>query len=165
MRFDDTNPAKEREEYEDVILEDLKMLNVKYDHFSRTSDHFETILNYCEKLINDGNAYVDNTDTETSVFERESRTESKNRNNSLETNLKMWSEMKNGTEAGQKCAVRAKINMLSDNGCMRDPAIYRCMEIFLTLCAGTNSFNPNRKLALPLAPCQKMLKMIISPAN
>ena len=54
MRFDDTNPAKEKEEYEDVILEDLKMLKVKYDHFSRTSDHFETILNYCEKLIKDG---------------------------------------------------------------------------------------------------------------
>ena len=58
MRFDDTNPAKEKEEYEEVILEDLKMLRVKYDHFSRTSDHFETILNYAEKMIKDGNAYV-----------------------------------------------------------------------------------------------------------
>ena len=55
MRFDDTNPAKEKEEYEEVILEDLKMLKVKYDHFSRTSDHFETILNYGEKMIKEGN--------------------------------------------------------------------------------------------------------------
>lgn len=126
MRFDDTNPAKEKEEYEDVILEDLKMLRVKYDHFSRTSDHFETILGYCEKLIKDGNAYVDDTDAETMKAEREARTESKNRNNSVDKNLKLWEEMKKGTESGQKCAVRAKMNMQSDNGCMRDPTIYRC---------------------------------------
>ena len=124
-RFDDTNPAKEKEEYEDVILEDLKLLRVKYDHFSRTSDHFETILNYGEKMIKEGKAYVDDTDAETMKAERETRTESKNRNNSVDQNMKMWNEMKNGTEAGQKCAVRAKMNMLSDNGCLRDPAIYR----------------------------------------
>ena len=126
MRFDDTNPAKEKEEYEDVILEDLKMLRVKYDHFSRTSDHFETILNYCEKLIKEGNAYVDDTDAETMKAEREARTESKNRANSVEKNMKLWTEMKNGSESGQKCAVRAKMNMASNNGCMRDPTIYRC---------------------------------------
>ena len=73
MRFDDTNPAKEKEEYEDVILEDLKMLKVKYDHFSRTSDHFETILGYCEKMIKEGNAYVDDTDAQTMKEERETR--------------------------------------------------------------------------------------------
>ena len=44
----------------------------------------------------------------------------------MELNLKLWAEMVKGTESGQKCAVRAKMNMLSDNGCMRDPAIYRC---------------------------------------
>lgn len=126
MRFDDTNPAKEKEEYEEVILEDLKLLKVKYDHFSRTSDHFETILAYGEKLIKDGNAYVDDTDAETMKAERETRTESKNRNNSVDVNMKLWDEMKGGTEKGQKCAVRAKMNMNSDNGCMRDPAIYRC---------------------------------------
>ena len=71
MRFDDTNPAKEKEEYEHVILDDIKMLQVKYDHFSRTSDHFETILNYCVKLIKDGKAYIDDTDAETMKSERE----------------------------------------------------------------------------------------------
>merc|ERR1719210_2567344 len=126
MRFDDTNPAKEKEEYEEVILEDLKMLRVKYDHFSRTSDHFETILNYAEKMIKDGNAYVDDTDAETMKAERETRTESKHRNNSVDKNMKMWEEMKKGSEQGQKCALRAKMKMTSDNGCMRDPAIYRC---------------------------------------
>merc|ERR1719211_793168 len=94
MRFDDTNPAKEKEEYENVILEDLKMLKVKYDHFSRTSDHFETILMYCEKLLGEGKAYVDDTDAETMKKEREELKDSKHRGNSVEKNLKMWEEMK-----------------------------------------------------------------------
>jgi bifunctional glutamyl/prolyl-tRNA synthetase len=126
LRFDDTNPAKEKEEFEEVILHDLKLLQVKHDHFSRTSDHFELMLTYCEKMIKEGNAYVDDTDAETMKAERESRTESKNRSNSAEKNLSMWVEMKNGSARGQTCAVRAKMNMLSDNGCMRDPTIYRC---------------------------------------
>ena len=126
MRFDDTNPAKEKEEYEEVILEDLKMLQVKYDHFSRTSDHFDTILGYGEKMLKEGKAYVDDTDAETMKVEREAKTESANRNNSVEKNLAWWNEMKNGTEFGTKCAVRAKIDMQSLNGCMRDPTIYRC---------------------------------------
>jgi len=126
MRFDDTNPAKEKEEYEDVILEDLKLLQVKYDHFSRTSDHFETILCYCEKLLKEGKAYVDDTDAETMKIERDAKTKSKNWDNSVEKNMKMWEEMKKGSEAGTKCAVRAKIDMQSLNGCLRDPTIYRC---------------------------------------
>ena len=126
MRFDDTNPAKEKEEYEHVILDDIKMLQVKYDHFSRTSDHFETILLYCEKLIKAGKAYVDDTDAETMKAERDQLKDSSNRGNSVEKNMKMWEEMKKGSESGTKCCVRAKIDMKSNNGCMRDPTIYRC---------------------------------------
>jgi len=126
MRFDDTNPAKEKEEYEEVILEDLKLLQVKYDHFSRTSDHFETILGYCEKLLKEGKAYVDDTDAETMKAERDAKVESKNRSNTPEKNMKMWQEMKKASETGTKCAVRAKIDMQSLNGCLRDPTIYRC---------------------------------------
>jgi bifunctional glutamyl/prolyl-tRNA synthetase len=126
MRFDDTNPAKEKEEYEQVILDDMKMLKIKYDHFSRTSDHFETILAYCEKLLKEGKAYVDDTDAETMKAEREAKKESKNRNNSVEKNLMLWEEMKKGSDVGTTCAVRAKIDMQSANGCLRDPTIYRC---------------------------------------
>ena len=126
MRFDDTNPAKEKEEYEHVILDDIKMLHIKYDHFSRTSDHFETILLYCEKLLKSGKAYVDDTDAETMKKEREEMKDSKNRANSVEKNLSLWEEMKKGSDSGTKCAVRAKIDMKSNNGCMRDPTIYRC---------------------------------------
>jgi len=126
MRFDDTNPAKEKEEYEEVILEDLKMLQVRYDHFSRTSDHFETIMGYCDKLIKIGKAYVDDTDAETMKIEREAKQDSKHRNNSVDKNMALWNEMKKGSEVGLKCAVRAKMDMQSLNGCMRDPTIYRC---------------------------------------
>lgn len=58
--------------------------------------------------------------------EREARQESKSRSNAVAKNLEMWEEMKKGTERGQKCCVRAKMDMGSDNGCMRDPTIYRC---------------------------------------
>ena len=63
MRFDDINPA-EKEEYDEVILEDLKLLQVHYDFFYRTYNHFDTIMGYCDKLIKIGKAYVDDTDAE-----------------------------------------------------------------------------------------------------
>ncbi|KAL4237700.1 hypothetical protein ACF0H5_002415 [Mactra antiquata] len=126
MRFDDTNPAKENEEFEQVILDDVAMLGIKYDRFTRTSDHFDRLLDLCEKLIKDGKAYVDDTNPETMKKEREERKNSKNRDNDVKKNLKMWDDMKKGTTYGQTCCVRAKIDMSSDNGCMRDPTMYRC---------------------------------------
>ncbi|CAH0391735.1 unnamed protein product [Bemisia tabaci] len=126
MRFDDTNPAKEKVDFEKVILEDVEMLKIKPDIFTRTSDHFEKLLELCEKMLQEGKAYVDDTDPEVMKNEREKRVESANRNNDVEKNMKMWKEMKEGSEFGQKCCVRAKIDMQSANGCMRDPTMYRC---------------------------------------
>ncbi|XP_078505923.1 bifunctional glutamate/proline--tRNA ligase isoform X2 [Lissotriton helveticus] len=126
MRFDDTNPEKEKEDFEKVILEDVSLLHIKPDQFTYTSDHFETIMKYAEKLIQEGKAYVDNTPAEQMKMEREQRTESKHRNNSVEKNTEMWEEMKKGTECGQTCCLRAKIDMNSNNGCMRDPTLFRC---------------------------------------
>ncbi|KRX12921.1 Bifunctional glutamate/proline--tRNA ligase, partial [Trichinella nelsoni] len=126
MRFDDTNPAKETEEFEEVILDDLKLLQITPDHWSRTSDHFEQILKYCEQLLEESKAYVDDTEPDLMKQEREQRKESRCRNNSVKRNMELWEEMKNGTTVGQKCCVRLKIDMNSDNGCMRDPTIYRC---------------------------------------
>jgi len=128
MRFDDTNPAKENVEFEDAILEDLKMLEITPDQFTYTSNHFDMMLELCEKLIKLGKAYVDDTDAETMKAEREKRTLSKNYNNSVEKNLALWEEMKKGSAEGQKCCVRAKIDMNSHNGCLRDPTIYRCKD-------------------------------------
>ncbi|XP_055357767.1 bifunctional glutamate/proline--tRNA ligase-like [Paramacrobiotus metropolitanus] len=126
MRFDDTNPEKEKEDFEKIVLEDLQMLEVKYDKLTYTSDSFDKLLVYCEQMIKDGNAYVDDTEPEKMKQEREERKESKCRNNSVEKNLQLWNEMKQGSEIGQKCCVRAKMDMNSDNGCMRDATIYRC---------------------------------------
>lgn len=126
MRFDDTNPEKEKEDFEKVILEDVSLLHIKPDQFTYTSDHFETIMKYAEKLIQEGKAYVDNTPAEQMKMEREQRIESKHRNNSVEKNTEMWEEMKKGTECGQTCCLRAKIDMNSNNGCMRDPTLFRC---------------------------------------
>uniref|UniRef100_A0A182P6L4 Bifunctional glutamate/proline--tRNA ligase n=1 Tax=Anopheles epiroticus TaxID=199890 RepID=A0A182P6L4_9DIPT len=126
MRFDDTNPAKENVHFEQVILEDLEMLQIKPDLFTHTSQYFDLMLDYCVRLIKEGKAYVDDTEPEQMKKEREERVESKNRNNTPDRNLAMWAEMVKGSEAGQKCCVRAKIDMSSANGCMRDPTIYRC---------------------------------------
>ncbi|RMX52849.1 hypothetical protein pdam_00011314 [Pocillopora damicornis] len=145
MRFDDTNPAKENAEFEKVILEDLKMLKVKPDMFTHTSDHFDTIMTFAEKMIREGKAYADDTAADKMKEEREQRIKSANRDNfmndhprsdalpqsnrelcAVEKNLEIWEEMKKGTEYGQRFALRAKLDYQSENGCMRDPTIYRC---------------------------------------
>lgn len=81
MRFDDTNPAKETVEFENVILGDLELLNIKPDVFTHTSNYFDLMLQYCEQLINEGKAYVDDTPPDQMKAERDQRTESKNRSN------------------------------------------------------------------------------------
>ncbi|XP_029951809.1 bifunctional glutamate/proline--tRNA ligase isoform X2 [Salarias fasciatus] len=126
MRFDDTNPEKEKEDFEKVILEDVSMLQIHPDQFTYTSDHFPTIMKFAEQLLSEGKAYIDDTPPEQMKQEREQRVESRCRNNSVEQNMRMWMEMKAGSEAGQSCCMRAKIDMNSNNGCMRDPTLYRC---------------------------------------
>lgn len=86
MRFDDTNPAKETIEFEQVILGDLEMLEVKPDLFTHTSQYFDLMLQYCEQLLKEGKAYVDNTEPEQMKKEREQRIESPNRSNCKSTN-------------------------------------------------------------------------------
>ncbi|KAM9764785.1 bifunctional glutamate/proline--tRNA ligase isoform 1-T1 [Menidia menidia] len=126
MRFDDTNPEKEKEDFEKVILEDVAMLQIRPDQFTYTSDHFPIIMKMAEQLLQEGKAYIDDTPPEQMKQEREQRVESRCRSNTVEQNMKMWAEMKAGTELGQTCCMRAKIDMASNNGCMRDPTLYRC---------------------------------------
>lgn len=90
MRFDDTNPAKENAEFERVILEDLEMLQVKYDKLTHTSDHFDLLEKYCEQMLREGHAYVDDTDPETMKQERDQKIESKNRTNSKFLSIPCW---------------------------------------------------------------------------
>lgn len=127
MRFDDTNPEKEKEDYEEAILKDVESLGIKFDggvHY--TSDHFKTLLELCTDMINKGLAFVDDTPAEEMKLEREKFQASKCRNQSVEENLRKWAEMQKGSPEGQKCCVRAKIDFASKNGCMRDPTMYRC---------------------------------------
>lgn len=126
MRFDDTNPDKEKEDYEEAILKDVRSLGIKWDHFSYTSDHFDLLIEKCTDMIKRGQAYVDDTPPEQMKLEREKRQESKCRSQSVDENLKKWGEMVNGSEDGQKCCVRAKLDFESKNGCLRDPTMYRC---------------------------------------
>ncbi len=87
FRFDDTNPAKENHAFEQVILEDVKLLGCEYDFFTRTSDHFEKLLQYCEEMIRLGKAYADDTEAEEMKKQRDSQLDSKNRNNSKDKAL------------------------------------------------------------------------------
>ncbi|KAI5365033.1 Putative ribosomal protein L25/Gln-tRNA synthetase [Septoria linicola] len=126
LRFDDTNPSKEKEEYQDSILKDCELLGIKPDQISYTSDYFQNLYERCVQAIKDGLAYTDNTPQEQMQKERMERIESAHRNDSVEENLKHFEEMKAGTAEGVKWSVRAKIDMASNNGAMRDPVIYRC---------------------------------------
>lgn len=81
MRFDDTNPAKENVHFEQVILEDVEMLEIKPDSFTHTSNYFDLMLELCEKMIKEEKAYVDDTDAELMKQQREQRIESINRTN------------------------------------------------------------------------------------
>jgi glutamyl-tRNA synthetase len=127
VRFDDTNPSKEKDEYVQSILEDIETLGIDYvKPITHTSNYFDVLLDYCTRMIREGNAYVDDTDVETMRNERLACVESNNRYNSIEKNLNLWEEMQKGTEVGLKNSVRAKIDMSSRNGTLRDPVIYRC---------------------------------------
>lgn len=150
MRFDDTNPEKEKEDFEKVILEDVAMLQIKPDQFTYTSDHFPAIQRLAEKLLQEGKAYIDDTPPDVMKQEREQRIESHNRSNSVEKNMQMWEEMKKGTEYGQTCCMRAKIDMNSNNGCLRDPTLYRCKNAPHPRTGSTYKVYPTYDFACPI---------------
>lgn len=126
LRFDDTNPTKEKQEFQDSIVYDLELLGVKPDQVTHTSDYFQGLYEQCIEIIKMGKAYADNTPQEQLREERMAHIESSHRNDSIEDSLAHFEEMKKGTEEGTKWYIRARINMADFNGAMRDPVIYRC---------------------------------------
>lgn len=129
MRFDDTNPLKEDEEYVNSIKEDIKWLGFNWDNLYFASDYFDEMYNRAVLLIKKGKAYVCDLTQEEIRESRGSLTEpgkeSPYRNRSIEENLDLFERMKNGEfENGQK-VLRAKIDMSSPNINFRDPVIYR----------------------------------------
>jgi glutamyl-tRNA synthetase len=123
MRFDDTNPAKEKDEFVQSILGDLATLGISYDIFSYTSDYFEYFLECMDKCIDKGLVYCDNTPVEKMREERGAGIESKARENTIKQNQEIWAKMKKGEL--KDTVVRAKWDMQDKNKCMRDPVFYR----------------------------------------
>jgi glutamyl-tRNA synthetase len=126
VRFDDTNPDKENDDFVEGIMKDIATLGLDADVVTYTSDSFDAILEMGEKLIKEGKMYIDTTDVDTMREERMKKIESKCRSQSVDENLRLWKEMKAGSKEGAACAARFKIDMSSNNGTMRDPVAFRC---------------------------------------
>ncbi|XP_017219020.1 glutamate--tRNA ligase, cytoplasmic [Daucus carota subsp. sativus] len=126
IRFDDTNPAKESNEFVDNLLIDIKTLGINYKDVTYTSDYFPQLMEMAEKLIREKKAYVDDTPREQMQKERMDGIESRCRNHSVEENIKLWKEMIAGSERGLMCCVRGKLDMQDPNKSLRDPVYYRC---------------------------------------
>lgn len=148
LRFDDTNPSKEKHEFVESILEDLKTLGVSYSRLTYTSDYFDVIFEYGRQLIKKGLAYVDNTDVETMRKQRKDKIESPCRSFSIEKNLEIYEKMLKG-EADEYC-LRAKIDMNSDNGCMRDPVLGRTNRTPHQRTGKKYTFYPTYDFACPI---------------
>lgn len=127
MRFDDTNPTKEKNEFVESILEDVKTLGITYSKLTYTSDYFDQLFELLRGLIQKDLAYCDNTPVEQMREERTKKIESACRSNSIEKNLEIFDLLLAG-KADEYC-VRAKIDMKSNNGCMRDPVMARASSI------------------------------------
>ncbi len=132
LRFDDTNPAKEDEEYVESIKEDIKWLGFKWDKLLFASDYFDVMFDCAVKLIKKGLAYVSDETAEEIKQRRGSLTEagieSPYRNRSVDENLQLFYDMRDGKFADGEKVLRAKIDMASANINMRDPVIYRVLH-------------------------------------
>ncbi|KAG0243638.1 tRNA synthetases class I, catalytic domain-containing protein [Mortierella sp. GBAus27b] len=150
VRFDDTNPTKEKLEYEHAIKEDIKLLGIDSSVVSYTSDYFQQIYDYAIKLIKEGKAYCDTTSQEQMRAERMDGIASQCRDQTVEENLRRFEEMKNATEFGQTCCLRAKISVDDNNKALRDPVIYRCNLIPHARTGTTWKMYPLYDLACPI---------------
>ena len=129
LRYDDTNPTKEDTEYVDAIKEDIRWMGFKWDKELYASDYFDQLYEWAEQMIREGLAYVDDqTQEEISKGRGTVDTpgkESPYRNRSVEENLRLFREMKEGKYADGEKVLRAKIDMASPNMMFRDPLLYR----------------------------------------
>ncbi|MFJ1429621.1 glutamine--tRNA ligase/YqeY domain fusion protein [Capnocytophaga canimorsus] len=132
LRFDDTNPSKEEQEYVDAIKRDVEWLGFEWDRECYASDYFQELYDWAVQLIKQGKAYVDGQTSEEIAKQKgtptQAGTESPYRNTSVEENLQLFERMKNGEFENGKYVLRAKIDMASPNMLMRDPIIYRIMH-------------------------------------
>lgn len=153
LRFDDTNPAKEKEEFTDSIQHDLVSLDIKWDRLTYTSDYFDLLIEKCTGAIENGLAYCDDTAEEQMKKERNDGVESKRRNESAETNLAVWKEMLAGSK--KEFCVRAKIDYTCLNKCMRDPVIFRHVVVPHARTGSKYKVYPTYDFACPIVDSQE----------
>jgi len=132
LRFDDTNPEKEEQEYVDSIMKDVCWLGFDWDGLYYASDYFDQLYEWAIKLINDGKAYVDDLSAEEIRQYRGTLTEpgkdSPHRNRTPKENLDLFERMRKGEFPDGSRVLRAKIDMASPNLNMRDPVMYRILH-------------------------------------
>jgi glutaminyl-tRNA synthetase len=132
LRFDDTNPAKEEQEYVDAIKRDIQWLGFKWDIECYSSDYFQQLYDWAVQLIKKGKAYVDNQSAEAMAEQKGIPSTpgiaSPFRNVSVAENLDLFQRMKEGEFEQGSYVLRAKINMASPNMLMRDPILYRVVK-------------------------------------
>jgi len=132
LRFDDTNPEKEEQEYVDSIMKDVRWLGFDWDGLYYASDYFDQLYEWAIKLIKDGKAYVDDLSAEEIRKYRGTLTEpgkdSPYRNRSVEENLDLFARMRKGEFPDGSRVLRARIDMASKNLNMRDPVMYRILH-------------------------------------
>jgi glutaminyl-tRNA synthetase len=132
LRFDDTNPIKEEQEYVDAIKEDVAWLGYHWDEERYASDYFQQLYDWAMELIKQGKAYVDSQTSEQIAEQKGTPTRagenSPFRNRTVQENLKLFEAMKNGEFEEGAHVLRAKIDMGADNMLMRDPIMYRILH-------------------------------------
>ena len=132
LRFDDTNPAKEEQEYVDAIKKDVKWLGYQWDKECYSSDYFQQLYDWAVELIKKGKAYIDSQTSEAIAEQKGTPTQpgvaGPYRERSIEENLALFTEMKEGKHADGTHILRAKIDMTHVNMLMRDPMMYRIMH-------------------------------------
>ncbi len=132
LRFDDTNPVKEEQEYVDAIKNDIRWLGFQWDKELYSSDYFDELYEWAIKLIKEGKAYVDDQTSEKIAEQKGTPTEpgtnSPNRERGIADNLDLFEKMKSGELAEGTHVLRAKIDMAHVNMHMRDPIMYRILH-------------------------------------
>ncbi|MDN3678454.1 glutamine--tRNA ligase/YqeY domain fusion protein [Flavobacterium paronense] len=132
LRFDDTNPAKEEQEYVDAIKRDIEWLGFKWSNECYASDYFQQLYDWAIEFIKAGKAYVDSQSSEEMAIQKGTPTtpgtDSPYRNRSVEENLDLLTRMKNGEFPNGTHILRAKISMGANNMLMRDPIMYRILH-------------------------------------
>ena len=132
LRFDDTNPSKEEQEFVDAIKQDVEWLGYKWANEVYASDYFQQLYDWAVQMIKDGKAYVDSQTSEEMAQQKGTPSivgvDSPYRNRSVEENLDLFERMKNGEFEEGTHILRAKIDMAHTNMLMRDPIMYRIMK-------------------------------------